>query len=296
MSDALQSEIETVIAESTGDPATIASEQSLSGGCINDARRIELTDGRRFFLKSNKDPLPGLFEREAEGLAALAVSGAVRVPSLIGTGGGDGTCEPFIVLEMIEAGPRAADFSEAFGRGLAQLHRASTADRYGFDADNYIGATPQPNKWADEWIEFWQEHRLGYQVRLAHDNGYGSAMGPLAQKMADRLDHWIGEPDEPPTLCHGDLWSGNYLVDQAGHAVLIDPATYYGRREADLSMTTMFGGFDSYFYGAYREAWPLADGWEARLDIYQLYHHLNHLNLFGTGYLSGCETILRRYS
>ncbi len=295
MSDALHSAVEAVIADATGEASPIDRAESLGGGCISQARCITLVDGRRFFLKSNTDPLPGMFEREAEGLAALGNPQALRVPAVLGTGGGLGACAPFIVLEMIETGRRADDFSENFGRGLAQLHRKATAERHGFGADNYIGATPQPNPWCDDWVTFWREHRLGFQLKLAYDRGYGLAIGSAGKKMCDRLDEWIGEPAEPPALCHGDLWSGNCLVDKSGQAVLIDPAAYYGRREADLSMTTMFGGFDGRFYAAYREVWPLADGHEDRMQIYQLYHHLNHLNLFGGGYLGGCESILRRF-
>ena len=295
MNAPLHQALETVIARATGDGSSIRREARLGGGCISRAACLELADGRRFFFKSNADPLPGLFEREAEGLVALAGSGALRVPKVIGTGGGDGSSDPFIVMEMIESGRRSSDFSEQFGRRLAELHRASTADLYGFAADNYIGATPQPNTWCEDWVAFWRNHRLGFQLKRAFDNGYRSALGSSGSKLMDRLDEWIGEPVEPPTLCHGDLWSGNYLVDENGQAVLIDPAAYYGRREADLAMTSMFGGFDGRFYSAYRETWPLEDGSEDRMQIYQLYHHLNHLNLFGAGYLGGCEAILRRY-
>ena len=293
MSDQLRDVIGNLITRQTGDQAVVAREQNLSGGCINHARCVELVDGRRFFVKSNSDPLPGLFEREAEGLAALAISGHVRVPGLVGTGGGSG--DPCIVLEMIETGHRAAGFSESFGRGMAQLHRDSSSDRFGFESDNYIGATHQPNTWTGQWVTFWRDHRLGHQLSLAISNGFGPSIAALGEKMMARLDEWLSGASEPPTLCHGDLWSGNYLVDEKGNAVLIDPAAYYGHREADLSMTMMFGGFDSRFYEAYCEAWPLSEGADERMQIYQLYHHLNHLNLFGAGYLGGCEAILRRF-
>ena len=167
---------------------------------------------------------------------------------------------------------------------------------FGFEEDNYIGATPQPNAWTDDWVTFFAEQRLGFQLRLAADNGFGGELARLGERLLSRLGELIDEPAEPACLLHGDLWGGNYLCDAEGQPVLIDPAAYYGRREAELAMTTLFGGFDSAFYGAYEEAWPLAPGSAERLEIYKLYHLLNHLNLFGGGYLGGCLGVLRRFA
>lgn len=293
----LRSAVEAVIAAAEGGEPTIASDSGVGGGCISDARIVRLEDGRRFFVKSNPAPLPGMFAREAEGLRALGDAGPLRVPRPIGHGGGDGDTIPFLALEHVESGGRRADFSERFGRGLAELHRRATADRFGFEHDNYIGATPQPNRWTDDWVEFWREHRLGHQLRLARANGVSDrALERAGDALLARLDELIAEPAEPPTLLHGDLWGGNYMVDASGEPVLIDPAAYYGRREADLAMTQLFGGFDDRFYAAYEEASPLPPGSSERLDIYRLYHQLNHLNLFGSSYRSGCMAILERYA
>jgi len=297
MDERLRSAVVSVIATADGGRVTIENETSVGGGCINDARIVHLDDGRRFFVKSNAAPLPAMFEREAEGLEALAHAGSLRAPRPIGHGGGEGDTVPFLVIEYIETGRRRSDFSERFGRGLAELHRRATADRFGFASDNYIGATPQPNRWADDWVEFWRDHRLGHQLRLARRNGVSDhTLERAGDALLLRLDELISAPDERPSLLHGDLWAGNYMVDGAGEPVLIDPATYYGRREADLAMTQLFGGFDARFYAAYAEAWPLAPGSDERLDIYRLYHQLNHLNLFGASYRAGCMAILERYT
>lgn len=287
--------IESLIHAKTEQPASIAASESCGGGCINDARVVTLRDRRRYFVKSNPAPLPGIFEREAEGLEALAASGAIRGPRPIGTGGGAGGIAPFIVMEFIAAGRQKADFFEDFGRRFAQLHQYSTSAKFGFPHDNYLGSTPQPNAWRDDWVDFWRENRLGHQFALARSNGYAdTAFNRLADRLLERLAALISEPTEPPCLLHGDLWSGNFMADEAGHPVIIDPAAYYGRREADLAMTRLFGGFPGRFYDAYNEIWPLADGSDDRLEIYKLYHLLNHLNLFGRGYLDSCMAIMRR--
>ncbi len=288
------SALEAAIDKATGRPARIARSVSVGGGCINQACRVELADGRCFFVKSNPDPLAGMFEREAEGLAALAAVGALRVPRPVCTGAG---ATPFIVMEQIPTGRPGPRFWEEFGRGLALLHRKSTQSRFGFDHDNYLGSTPQENSWAGDWVEFWRERRLGFQLRFGRRRkAFDERLQALLVRLMERLPEYIGQPDEPACLLHGDLWGGNYLCDSDGRPVLIDPAVYYGRREADLAMTLLFGGFDRRFYQAYQEAWPLADGSEARLDIYKLYHLLNHLNIFGSSYRSGCMTILERYA
>ena len=294
----LSSSVEAVILDATGQPAKIVGSSQAGGGCINDARVIQTEDGRQFFLKANPHTLPGMFPREAEGLAALNEAGTLRVPKPLGTGGEDDNgVTPFIVLEYIASGPRKAGFMEDFGRRFAKLHRKTLVSRYGFEKDNYLGSTTQKNSWNDNWTDFWRENRLGFQLELARQNGYSDRkLDDLGGKMINRLDDLIGEPNEPPCLLHGDLWGGNYMADQKGDPVLIDPAAYYGRREADLAMTMIFGGFDRNFYSAYEEVWPLSDGSPDRLEIYKLYHYLNHLNLFGGSYYSSCINILQRYA
>lgn len=302
-----QRQIEQVILEKTGSPASIQSRQPTSGGCIHSAETIVLVDGRSFFVKSNRSSSE-MFSCEADGLKALSRAAAkssnldrtsksaIQVPTVVGRSTTDSGMG-LLVLEYVETGHKGGDFFEVFGRSLAELHRQARSDRYGFEFDNFIGSTPQPNRWSSSWIEFWAEQRLGFQLRLAHDHGLTDAsFTKQCNQLISDLDHWLAGPGEPPSLIHGDLWSGNYLVNLDGQPVLIDPAVYYGVREAEFGMTTLFGGFPTKFYDAYNEAWPLADGWQRRSEIYKLYHLLNHLNLFGSSYRAGCLDVLKRFA
>jgi fructosamine-3-kinase len=201
-----------------------------------------------------------------------------------------------LVLEWIDLGSGKLAAAEALGRGLAQQHRAS-AREYGLDHDNYIGATPQRNTPARSWIEFYRDRRLGAQRDWAQRHGYlTSERARRLERVMDRLNQWIDEDQVVPSLLHGDLWGGNYLIDAQGSPVLIDPAVYYGDREAEIAFTELFGGFGPRFYAAYNEAWPLDPGYAERRDLYNLYHLLNHLNLFGESYCGSVDAILRRYA
>jgi protein-ribulosamine 3-kinase len=280
-----------------GAPTSI---KGLGGGCIADAAVASFADGSRVFVKRAAG-LPGMFEREAEGLRALGATETIRVPRVMAVS------REALVLEMIEAAPRRGGFFEDFGRRFAALH-ASRGKTFGFPHDNYIGSTPQINEPLDgpweraapedgsHWPEFFLERRLGYQARLAAERGHGEELARLLDRATPRILELLGEAIEPPSLLHGDLWGGNYIVDERGEACLIDPAVYYGHREADLAMTRLFGGFESAFYAAYEEVSPLAPGHQERLAIYQLYHVLNHFNLFGGGYYDQSRRILKRYT
>lgn len=309
MSPALRQAIERAVAAATGREVRIVGERPVGGGCIHDARLLELddpTEGRAWlFLKSNRDAPADMFPREAEGLRALAApyeKGVLRVPADPVAGEAeDGT--RFLVMEAIETGRAKRGFFESFGRRFARLHRETVRggdEPFGFDHDNYLGSTPQPNPRTATWVDFFRRHRLGHQLRLARSNGLSDPeLDRLGDRLLDRLERWIDPPDlegEPACLLHGDLWSGNYLADAAGEPVLVDPATYHGHREADLAMAKLFGGFDRAFYAAYEEEWPLPPGSAERIEIYQLYHLLNHLNLFGRGYRGQCLAILRRFA
>ncbi|HEX9734025.1 MAG TPA: fructosamine kinase family protein [Thermoanaerobaculia bacterium] len=287
--------LEAILGRALGEKVRVADVRAAGGGSINQGRVAQLADGRRFFVKTNPSPPPRMFECEAEGLRALAAAGALRVPRVIAVGG-ENEGAPALVLEAIDAGRPGEGFFARFGRAFAELHRATRGERFGFARDNYIGSTTQANRWTEDWCEFWRRHRLGFQLDLARRRGLSdSTLDRLGERLLDRLDELIGEPDEPPCLLHGDLWSGNYMVDVDGEPVLIDPAVYYGRREADLAMTRLFGGFTASFYDAYEELWPLAPGTQERQEVYKLYHLLNHLNLFGGGYRSSCIDVLRRF-
>lgn len=296
MNASFRGAVEQVIGSRTERPALIRDTRAVGGGCINETFVVELNDGRSYFVKANGDPLDSMFAREAEGLSSLAQAGTIRVPQPTGDGGGDAAVPPFLVMEYIASGGPADAYGQMLGQGLAELHLQARSERFGFAHDNYLGSSRQANPWTSDWVVFWREHRLGYQLELARHNGLcDSEMTRLGQALMARLPELIAEPDEPACLLHGDLWGGNHMADERGCPVLIDPACYYGRREADLAMTLLFGGFDRSFYQAYEQTWPLAPGSERRLEIYKLYHLLNHLNLFGGGYRSSCMQILRKH-
>ncbi|HEX2162522.1 MAG TPA: fructosamine kinase family protein [Thermoanaerobaculia bacterium] len=295
MEPALRRALEEALAARDGRPAEVVAARPVAGGCIHDARRVEFADGRRLFVKSGSGLPDDLFAREAEGLAALAAPGVLRVPRDPLPGRAGDTL--FLVMEAIPAGRPGPGFFADFGRRLAALHRATAGRRFGFDHDNYLGGTPQPNPWSDDGAAFFRDQRLGHQLRLARRRGRSDPeLDRLGDRLLDRLDRWLDLPGEPACLLHGDLWSGNFLADDAGAPALVDPAAHYGHREADLAMTRLFGGFSPAFHAAYEEAWPLAAGHPERLPLYQLYHLLNHLNLFGAGYRAQCLAILRRYA
>ncbi len=228
-----------------------------------------------------------MFAREAEGLAALAATKTLRVPGVHLVG------DNFLLLEDLQPAPRAADYWQQLGRGLAELH-SHTHTTFGFAHDNYIGSTPQPNGWLADGCEFFAERRLSYQARLAHDAGRLAANEVTAiERIAARLSQLV--PPQPASLLHGDLWAGNAISDAAGIPALIDPAAHFGWAEAELAMTALFGGFPSEFYAAYSEAHPLEPGWRERFDVYNLYHLLNHLNIFGSSYYAQVMAVVGRF-
>lgn len=277
-----------------GDSVSIESKQGVGGGCINQTSVLRLSSGERVFLKENSSRYAGLFAAEAAGLRALRCDEGPRIPEAYADWvEGD---RQFLLLEFIESGHKAEDFWEDFGRRLARLHARRAADRYGFDGDNHIGASPQPNSWDASWPHFFADRRLAFQMELARRNGYGRErwFDALAG-LIERIPELLPEPQHP-SLLHGDLWGGNFMVGSDGHAVLIDPAVYYGGREADIAMTELFGGFGSRFYAAYDAEWPLSPGYAERKELYNLYHLLNHLNLFGGSYASSVAAIVGRYA
>ena len=263
------------------------------GGCINSAATVDAA-GTRYFVKWNDRPLPGQFAAEAAGLSALAESGSsLGIPRPIAWSD-EGPGRSFLVLEHLPPGKRQPGFEQALGRGLAELHRA-TNDRFGFDCEGYCGATPQPNGWLDTWREFYRERRLGHQLRLAGQRGLGRDGLAAGERLLARLDDLLADP-EPPALIHGDLWSGNLHVAPDGRPALIDPAACYGHREAEFGMMLLFGGFSERVFAAYDDVFPIQPGWRERVDLYSLYHVLNHYNLFGGGYGSQAVRIMKRYA
>jgi len=266
----------------------VQSTRPVGGGCINNGTRLLTSTGKSFFLKTNLHAPSDMFARETEGLSALGEADITpRVPKPLLHG------KIFLLLEDLAPARRRADYWPAFGRQLAGLHQR-TSPRFGFEHDNYIGSTPQPNTWVENGYDFFAEYRLGFQARLAERRGLlSSADVQRVYRLADRLPDLI--PSQPASLLHGDLWGGNAITDESGAPAIIDPAAHYGWAEAELAMTTLFGSFPEAFYQAYQEVRPLEAGdWE-RFPIYNLYHLLNHLNLFGSGYLGQVQSILRRY-
>lgn len=272
--------------------AQLADAVPISGGDINAAYRLTLTDGTRIFMKANRTASPAFFQAEADGLAAIRDTGAIGVPAMIAAGS-DERYGNFLLLEWIGPAPQKRDFWETFGHSLARMHLAD-ADRFGWKRDNYIGSTPQINALRESWIAFFRDCRLAPQFKRAQ-HWFDANMRRRVIRLLDHLDDWLVEPPRP-SLLHGDLWSGNFITGTDGQAWLIDPAVYVGHAEADLAMTELFGGFHPRFYAAYQEVNLLQAGYDERRDLYNLYHLLNHLNLFGAGYLSSAERIVRRYA
>jgi len=271
----------------------IKSFSSLSGGCISDAFKVTIIDGSNYFLKYNPSTSNDMFIKEANGLKELSKANAIRIPDVLGFD------EDYILLEYIPDGNRKKNFFEDFGRRFAQMHKF-TSDSFGFYEDNYIGSNSQKNipdeKEKDNWVQFFFNKRILFQLQLAEKLGNSTdSLKKGISKLEDKIEEIIGDTTEKPSLLHGDLWGGNYMVDENGNAVLIDPAVYYGNREAELGMTKLFGGFSSEFYRAYNETFPLEDGYDYRENIYKLYHVLNHLNLFGGGYYSQALSLIKFY-
>jgi fructosamine-3-kinase len=253
----------------------------VSGGDISAAWRLEATYGD-IFLKTGPASSFDMFAAEAEGLLELAQADAIRVPEVLAFGNENGGA--FIALEWLELGSSNTSIERRFGEQLAELHR-TTKDRFGWHRDNTIGLTPQHNPWKDDWVVFFREHRLKAQLQLAAKNGFGGDLQARGARLLKRLPVFFSEYEPQPSLLHGDLWGGNWAACD-GEPAIFDPAVYFGDRETDLAMTRLFGGFGRAFYQAYESSWPLAPGHERRQHLYQLYHVLNHLNLFGSGYLA----------
>lgn len=253
--------------------------RAVAGGDINAAWRLD-TKSAPLFVKTGPASAHDMYAAEADGLAEIAAAGAVRVPGVVAVG--TTGRHAFLALEWLDIGRPTAAADQKLGTQLAALHRV-TAERFGWKRDNTIGRTAQPNPWTDDWVEFFREHRLRFQLDLAARGGHRGEIQSLGLRLSDALPSLFEGYDVVPSLLHGDLWGGNRAA-MGDEPVIFDPATYYGDRESDLAMTMLFGRFNTTFYDAYRNAWPLAAGHERRVELYQLYHLLNHLNLFGNGY------------
>lgn len=266
--------------------------KSISGGSIATSNQIRFEDGKYAFLKT--DPYDDtMFFKEANGLKEIHKAGCIRVPKVLLVN------SELLLLEFVEEGGKDKDFFSRFGFQMANLHR-KTSSKFGFKENNFIGATPQTNiaikTEATNWCDFYYNKRLLYQYELAESNGLvGNELKNGFLILESRIEEILEGSEEKPSLLHGDLWSGNFLCDQQSNPCIMDPAVYYGHREADLAMTKLFGGFPDEFYRAYQKENPLPQGFDYRENIYLLYHVLNHLNLFGNSYYGQAVRLVWSY-
>lgn len=266
----------------------ITSREAVTGGSINISSRLYLSQGGPVFLKQHDSAPDQMFIAEAAGLNALRQASSLRVPRVIHVEG------EFLLLEDLGQGQPGKDFWEELGSGLAELHRNRQA-KFGFFIDNYCGSTPQINTITDDGFEFFANFRILKLTTAAREQKLlSNATCNALAYIAENLSHWI--PLQPAVLIHGDLWSGNIHCDESGRPALIDPATYWGWAEAELAMTRLFGGFSDRFYDSYMAHSGMASDWRERVPLYNLYHLLNHLLLFGSSYAVQIEDITRRFS
>ncbi len=282
-------EIAEQISQAMGKPFTIEDHWVVGGGSISQSYGI--TDGTdTYFLKFNQASKSEMFAAEALGLKEMYDTHTIRVPQPICWGVAGNYA--YIVMELLDLGRGGgSEVWETMGEQLAQMHRQGVAEKFGWHRNNTIGSTPQINTFMDNWADFFAEHRIGYQVRLAKRRG-GSY--PDTEKVVAKVREVLADHHPQPSLVHGDLWGGNAAVTKGGEPVILDPATYYGDREVDIAMSELFGGFPATFYQGYNSAWELDAGYKQRKDLYNLYHILNHFNLFGGGYGSQASRMIER--
>jgi fructosamine-3-kinase len=280
-------QIIAAIQQTTGQNFQGDHRRPVGGGSINQAYALSDKDGAAYFVKINQANRSAMFEAEALALHQMAASQTIRVPQPICHGIADHSA--YIVLEWLDFGYGDHQAWEEMGRNLAALHRVTSPQGFGWEQNNTIGSTPQINTWATRWLDFFAEHRLGYQFHLAKRKG---GHFPRQAQLLALLPELLAGHQPQPSLVHGDLWSGNAAVTQQGEAVIFDPAAYFGDREVDLAMTQLFGSFPANFYSAYNEVYPLSSGYSQRRTLYNLYHILNHFNLFGGGYESQANQMI----
>jgi len=283
----------TAISDATGEAFEVARLSPVPGGCIHRALRVdgEISSGKKsYFAKINDAQFAAMFASESEGLAALRGSNSIAVPGLVAQGSDDERA--WLVLEWLDLSPLDAVSARTFGSALAALHRVKH-DRFGWGRDNFIGASPQVNGWEDDWLAFWRDRRLHAQLRLAAHNRLPSKMIDRGERLGADCGAFFRTYLPRPSLLHGDLWAGNACASH-GRPLVFDPAVYVGDREADIAMTMLFGGFPPAMLAAYRDELPLDDGFAVRRDLYNLYHVLNHANLFGGGYVSQAAQSIER--
>lgn len=298
------------ISQSLGSSFQITQKTSVGGGSINAAYKIsginQHQEQLNYFVKLNSAALEYMFQVEFDSLNELSQTEIMQIPKPVcfGTTKATGKAatnsaekqtnelnKSYLVLEYLAM--NAQGDARAMGQALAQMHKISSK-HYGWYQDNIIGSTPQSNQYHSNWLNFWREERMIPQFKMLYDKGYQSSLMPLSDKLLKQLEVLLKNHNPPASLLHGDLWSGNYAYNEQSQPVIFDPALYYGDRETDLAMTELFGGFNADFYSAYNEAWPLDEGYKIRKTLYNLYHILNHANLFGTSYLNQAVNMMHR--
>jgi fructosamine-3-kinase len=279
------------ISQITGNQFEIKQRRSIGGGCINQGYAVSDGDST-YFVKLNQASGIEMFAAEALGLEEMWQTHTIRVPKPICWGTVDNSA--YIAMEWLELGSSGGNSAwEEMGRQLAAMHKSTSNKGFGWQRNNTIGSTPQINNWTEDWADFFTEHRIGYQLKLAKIRG---GYFRQAERLLTVIPELLADRQPEPSLVHGDLWSGNAAVTAAGEPVILDPATYYGDREVDLAMTELFGGFPAAFYRGYNEVWPLDAGYQRRKTLYNLYHILNHFNLFGGSYESQANRIIEQLS
>jgi len=269
----------------------VLSQSPIGGGSINTALKVETNKGIFFIKHNSKHLYPAMFEKEALGLKILGDANTVRVPEVITFD--DVGEDSFLILNFIESGNMTKDFWDLFAKNLVALHK-NTNKNFGLNHDNYIGSLKQFNDWENSWSDFFREQRLEVQLKMARDSSLlERSIVSAFERFYKRIDEIF--PNEQPSLVHGDLWSGNFMVGEKGEPIIIDPAVYYGHREMDLGMSQLFGGFSNEFYNSYNKYFPLEKGWQKRMDYCNLYPLLVHVNLFGGGYMSSVKSIISRF-
>ena len=278
------------IEQASGQNFNLLKVNAMHGGDINQVYYLQGTE-KNYFVKENRADLLEMFAAEALGLQDLAKTETLRIPGPVvyGVSGQNA----YLVMEYVELKPAKQATQRQLGRQLAEMHQIRQ-DYFGWHQDNYIGSNPQSNSRNSNWVSFWQEQRLTAQLKLAFDNGFTGKIQSQGVKLSQLIPEFFSNYQPQASLLHGDLWSGNAAADTAGQAIIYDPACYYGDREADIAMTELFGGFGADFYAAYNQAWPLDSGYKTRKTLYNLYHILNHLNLFGSGYLHQAEAMTQQ--
>jgi fructosamine-3-kinase len=280
--------IDAHISLTTGKKFHSQNRHSVSGGCINRGYAIS-DDHLTYFIKLNQASQELMFAAEARGLQQIYDTATIRVPQPLCWGIAGNSS--YIVMEWLEMNGSKKKPWREMGYNLAAMHKVTSQHGFGWGENNTIGSTTQINDWTDEWVEFYTKYRLGYQFQLAWQSGGNF---PLQTKLLATIPKLLANHPVQPALVHGDLWGGNVGFTKSGEPVIFDPATYFGDREVDLAMTELFGGFPREFYDGYNQVFPVEEGYESRKILYNLYHILNHFNLFGGGYADQANRMIER--